>query len=175
MTILSIPVTHSAQACTVNDSLTVCHPGLGFPPTYIMGETGVQPRRNPLLEGGSSDVVAVAISETPAQINVRAIRTRIVQLHARDAKVLKKIVLLQEQIEREQWERDEVAVEVAKTEAELEAAIQAPVVAEEDPTEWLADELMILILLQVEWGGQCNAVCRRWHGLCRDAVVKKRL
>ena len=46
-------------------------------------------------------------------------------------------------------ERDFVASEIASVEAELEAAVEAAVTDGVDPTGWLPNELMIMILLRV--------------------------
>jgi hypothetical protein len=59
--------------------------------------------------------------------------------------------------------------------AELDALVAAPVPYGDDPTAWLPDELLILILLQVGWRRGCEAVCRRWHGLCQDVALKRQL
>jgi WD40 repeat protein len=71
--------------------------------------------------------------------------------------------------------RDEVAVEMTQAKAELDAWVAAPIPSGEDPTAWLPDELLILILLHVGWRRGCEAVCRRWHGLCQDVAVKRQL
>jgi hypothetical protein len=68
-----------------------------------------------------------------------------------------------------------VAVELTQASAELDALVAAPVPSGEDPTTWLPDELLILIVLQVGWRRGCEAVCRRWHGLCQDVAVKRQL
>jgi hypothetical protein len=122
------------------------------------------------------------VGERPAHIRIRSIKTCIVELHARDTEARQQIERdegqiqrLQEQIQRGQRVRDEVAVEMAAAKAELDAAVAAPVACGVDPTVWLADELLILILLQVGWGGQCRAVCRRWHRLRNDGAVKRQL
>jgi outer membrane protein assembly factor BamB len=119
-------------------------------------------------KGGASVAAATRVSETPAQAAVTAIKTRIAGLHTRDAEAL-------EQIQREQQVRAKVAVEMIQAKAELDALVAAPMPSGEDPTAWLADELLILILLQVGWRRGCEAVCRRWRGLCQDVALKRQL
>ena len=45
-----------------------------------------------------------------------------------------------------------MAASIEQAEAELEAAVAAPVAEREDPTLWLPDELLLLILVQVMYG-----------------------
>lgn len=66
-----------------------------------------------------------------------------------------------------------VVQEIEVAEAELEAAITAPVAGEEDPTLWLPDELVLAILLRVVYIGACASVCRRWNALCQSTEVKQ--
>jgi WD40 repeat protein len=117
----------------------------------------------------------VGASETPAQAGITAIKTRIAELRARDAEALEQIQRGEEQIQRAQRVRGEIDVEMTQATAELDALVAAPVPAGVDPTAWLPDELLILILLQVGWRRGCDAVCRRWHGLCQDVAVKRQL
>jgi hypothetical protein len=123
--------------------------------------------------GGAA--ATVVPSETPAQAGITAIKTRIAELHARDAEARTQIERGEEQIQREQRVRDEVAVEMKQAKAELDALVAVPIPSGEDPTAWLPDELLTLILLQVGWRGGCEAVCRRWRGLCQDVAVKRQL
>jgi predicted GIY-YIG superfamily endonuclease len=60
-----------------------------------------------------------------------------------------------------------------ETEAELETVVQAPVAGGVDPTAWLPDEIVWLILVRVLVGGICGRVCRRWHAVCAGATAKK--
>jgi hypothetical protein len=75
-------------------------------------------------------------------------------------------------------EREGVEAEMAKVESELEAAVAAPASGGRDPTSWLPDELLIVILLLVPsetlWKGQCTAVCRRWRTLGESGPVQRR-
>eukprot|EP00035_Acanthoeca_spectabilis_P008098 m.148512 g.148512 ORF g.148512 m.148512 type:complete len:67 (+) comp14212_c0_seq1:132-332(+) len=52
-------------------------------------------------------------------------------------------------VDRIERERSEVAAAIEQPDAELEAMMAAPLAGGEDPTPWLPDELMVLILLQV--------------------------
>jgi hypothetical protein len=126
--------------------------------------------------GGAGDAAAtIDASETPAQAGITAIKTRIAELNRRDAEALEQIERGEEQIQREQRVRDEVAVEMTQAKAELDTLVAAPIPSGEDPTAWLPDELLILILLQVGWARGCEAVCRRWRGLRQDVSVKRQL
>jgi WD40 repeat protein len=118
---------------------------------------------------------AIAVCETPAQAAITAIKTRIAELNRRDTEALEQIERGREQIQREQRVRDEVAVEMNQANAELDALVAAPIPAGVDPTAWLPDELLILILLQVGWGRGCEAVCRRWRVLRQDGAMTRQL
>lgn len=73
---------------------------------------------------------------------------------------------------------DDPDSEITLALAELDAAVNAPVHGNEDPTLWLPNELMILILTHVPleslWSGACSP-CRRWHQLSRSPEVRRRL
>jgi hypothetical protein len=127
------------------------------------------------VKGGAGVAAATRVGVTPAQAAITAVETRIAELNRRDAEALLQIQRGEEQIQREQRVRDEVAVELTQAKAERDALVAAPIPSGEDPTAWLPDELLILILLQVGWGRGCEAVCRRWHGLCQDVAVKRQL
>jgi WD40 repeat protein len=126
-------------------------------------------------EGVDDAAAAVVVCETPAQAATTAIKTRIAELNRRDTEALEQIERLREQIQREERVRDEVAVEMTQANTELDTMVAAPIPSGEDPTAWLPDELLILILLQVGWMRGCDAVCRRWRGLCRDVAVQRQL
>jgi WD40 repeat protein len=67
---------------------------------------------------------------------------------------------------------------MAKVESELEAAVAAPASGGRDPTSWLPDELLIVIMLLVPfealWKGRCAGVCRRWRALGESGPVQRR-
>jgi hypothetical protein len=67
---------------------------------------------------------------------------------------------------------------MAKVESELEAAVAAPASGGRDPTSWLPDELLIVILLLVPfealWTGRCAAVCRRWRAVVESTPLQQR-
>jgi WD40 repeat protein len=116
------------------------------------------------------------VGDTPAQAAITAIKTRIAELNRRDAEALELIERGEEQIQREQRVRDEVAVELTQATAELDALVAAPAPSGVDPTAWLPDELLIFIVVQVGWRRGCEGVCRRWRGLClEDAAVARQL
>eukprot|EP00035_Acanthoeca_spectabilis_P015403 m.306799 g.306799 ORF g.306799 m.306799 type:complete len:360 (+) comp16354_c0_seq3:221-1300(+) len=60
--------------------------------------------------------------------------------------------------------------------AELEAEVAAPMADGEDPTLWLPDELLLLILEQaalMEGTSIFSLVCQRWWRLCQDRRVQE--
>jgi hypothetical protein len=75
-------------------------------------------------------------------------------------------------------EREGVEAEVTGAESELEAAVAAPVGGGRDPTSWLPDELLMVILLllpfETLWKGRCTGVCRRWRALGESGPVQRR-
>jgi len=60
--------------------------------------------------------------------------------------------------------RDAVRAAIKATENELDEAVNAPVSGGRDPTEWLPDELMLMVLERVPfatmWSGACEGVCQ---------------
>jgi hypothetical protein len=74
--------------------------------------------------------------------------------------------------------REAVCVEIKATESELDAAVNAPVCGGRDPTEWLPDELMLMVLERVQfatlWSGVCERVCQRWAQLMESASIVRR-
>jgi hypothetical protein len=103
---------------------------------------------------------------TPASLRVDAIKARITQLRAR-------VTEIAERIERDRREQAEVRGALAETEAELEVEVLVPVANGVDPTEWLPEELLVAILLQVVAAGVCGLVCRRWYAVCQDASTAR--
>jgi WD40 repeat protein len=97
---------------------------------------------------------------------VHSLHTKIAQLRTREA-------LITERIKRYRREREEVRGALGETKAELETAVQAPAAGGVDPTAWLPDELLCMILVRVLAGGTCGRVCRRWHAVCVGATAKK--
>jgi hypothetical protein len=95
-----------------------------------------------------------ASSDSLASRRVDARKAQIVQLRARDAEIT-------ERIECDHRERGEVRAALAEAEAELEVEVNAPVANGVDPTEWLPEELLMAILIQVVTAGVCGLVCRR--------------
>jgi WD40 repeat protein len=75
-------------------------------------------------------------------------------------------------------EREGVEGEMAEVESELEAAVAAPAGGGRDPTSWLPDELLMVIVLllpfETLWKGQYTAVCRRWRTLGESGPVQRR-
>jgi hypothetical protein len=110
----------------------------------------------------ASPTLASANGISPELRTVTALHATIIQLRTRDA-------ILTERIERDLREQEEVRGALAKAEAELGTAVRAQV----DPTAWLPDEILWMILLRVLVGGACGRVCRRWHAVCAGATAKK--
>jgi WD40 repeat protein len=75
-------------------------------------------------------------------------------------------------------ERRDVHTELSLLERELDALVNAPVSGGRDPTEWLPDELIVMIMLMLSldalWGGVCQRVCQRWARLMESAPIKRR-
>jgi hypothetical protein len=71
-----------------------------------------------------------------------------------------------------------VRADLALAESELYVLVNAPVSGGRDPTEWLPDELVVMILVRlpcdVLWGRVCERVCRRWARLMESALVQRR-
>jgi hypothetical protein len=118
-------------------------------------------------KGGDVTASSSVPPATPASLRVDALKAKIVQLRSRDAEIT-------EQIERDHRERGEVRAALAEAEAELELEVIAPVANGVDPTEWLPEELLMAILIQVVTAGVCGLVCRRWYTVCQDGRVKRR-
>jgi WD40 repeat protein len=151
------------------------HGGVAADTMKMDGRMDGRRREKTTMEGGDGVAAATRVGETPAQAEITAIKTRIAELNRRDAEALEQIERGQEQIKRDQQVRDEVTVEMPQANAELDALVVAPIPSGDDPTAWLPDELLILILLQVGWRRGCEAVCRRWRGLCQDVALKRQL
>ena len=101
-----------------------------------------------------------------AFIKLLQIKNKLAQLHTRDHQA-------SEMIERGQRLKAEVAIKIEAAEAELASAVSASVEGNVDPTGWLPNELMILILLHLVYSfDDCRSVCKRWHRLCRDRQMK---
>jgi hypothetical protein len=74
--------------------------------------------------------------------------------------------------------REAVRAEIKTAECELEVAVNAPVSGGRDPTEWLPDELIVMIMLMLPfatlWGDACKRVCCRWTRLMESAPIVRR-
>jgi hypothetical protein len=81
-------------------------------------------------------------------------------------------------VERMTAKREGVRAEIKAAESELDAAVNAPVSGGRDPTEWLPDELMLMVLERLPfptvWGGACERVCQRWARLMESASIVRR-
>jgi WD40 repeat protein len=74
--------------------------------------------------------------------------------------------------------RDAVQQEIRAAESELDVAVNAPVSGGRDPTEWLPDELMLMVLERLPfatlWSGACERVCERWARLMETTSIVHR-
>ena len=65
--------------------------------------------------------------------------------------------------------RKEVRACIEEVTIVLDAAVNAPVSGGRDPTQWLPDELMLMVLerlpLETLWSGSLQHVCKRWSRL----------
>ena len=81
-------------------------------------------------------------------------------------------------IERASAEREAVRAEMASAKNKLNKLVNAPVSGGRDPTLWLPDELIEMILLKVSvemlWGGECERVCKRWRRIVGESSLVKR-
>ena len=100
-----------------------------------------------------------------AYARLNHIKRRLAILHIRDTEA-------DQMIERGHCLKAEVAVEIEAAESELASAVAAPLECDEDPTGWLPNELMIMVLLHVVFLEECRSVCKRWHVLCRGGQLK---
>eukprot|EP00037_Helgoeca_nana_P018105 m.172871 g.172871 ORF g.172871 m.172871 type:complete len:529 (-) comp24299_c0_seq3:1146-2732(-) len=70
-------------------------------------------------------------------------------------------------------------VAIAAVENTLNAAVNEPVSARRDPTTWLPDEILCLVLhavpFEMVWGPACSLVCRRWWHLVQSVPFQQRL
>ena len=71
-------------------------------------------------------------------------------------------------------ERDAVRAEIKAAERELDRAVNAPVSGGRDPTEWLGDEVLVMIFLMLPFQmlrtGAVAQVCQRWATLMKSDV-----
>jgi hypothetical protein len=72
-------------------------------------------------------------------------------------------------------ERDSVRAEIKAAERELDRAVNAPVSGGRDPTEWLGDEVLVMIFLMLPFQmlrtGAIAQVCKRWARLMKSDAV----
>jgi hypothetical protein len=121
--------------------------------------------------GWQGDGVPVGFDASAEYHHVEQLNRTLVQLSAR-------VEALREAEEKMASERQGVEAEMAKVESELEAVVAAPASGGRDPTSWLPDELLIVILLllplEALWTGRCAGVCRRWRALGESGPVQRR-
>ena len=92
------------------------------------------------------------------------------------SEILERVTVLLDVIECADTQRENVRVHMAGAENELNELVNAPVSGGRDPTEWLSDELMVMIIvmlpLNMMWvtAHGCGRVCRRWACLSEVGV-----
>jgi hypothetical protein len=97
------------------------------------------------------------------------------------SEILERVTVLLDVMKRADAQRENVRVHMDAAENELNELVNAPVSGGRDPTEWLSDELMVMIIvmlpLNMMWvtAHGCGRVCRRWARLLKDESVKHAL
>eukprot|EP00035_Acanthoeca_spectabilis_P030140 m.476187 g.476187 ORF g.476187 m.476187 type:complete len:400 (+) comp40234_c0_seq1:65-1264(+) len=94
------------------------------------------------------------------------IRTRMAQLSSDEQDALARIEAATEELKRLKSEMRALATE-------WNDIVNRPLPDNVDPTLWLPDEIMVMILCLVECIGHCCLVCRRWRALCNDPAVRR--
>jgi hypothetical protein len=121
--------------------------------------------------GWQGDGVSGGFAASAEYHHIEQLKRTLVPLRTR-------VKALREAEEKVASEREGVEADMAKVECELEAAVAAPASVGRDPTSWLPDELLIVILLllpfETLWKGRCAAVCRRWRALEESGPVQRR-
>eukprot|EP00037_Helgoeca_nana_P027502 m.315073 g.315073 ORF g.315073 m.315073 type:complete len:462 (+) comp27516_c0_seq3:102-1487(+) len=113
--------------------------------------------------------------ETAEHRHIRGIKARLAELRARGVAVAE---AAEAAAAARLLELHKLEADVAATKAELEAAVASPVPRDVDPTQCLADELMLAVLLYVvaESGTAVGgSVCRRWHALYQSRPLQRTL
>jgi WD40 repeat protein len=135
-------------------------------------------------EGGAmkADSGAAAPDVTTANDaeRVDGIKWRLATLRTHETELGVELSELQEavDIKRVKAKRKAVRAEIKAAISELDSAVNAPVSGGRDPTEWVPDELMLMILLMLPfatlWSGACERVCQRWARLMESASIVRR-
>jgi WD40 repeat protein len=135
-------------------------------------------------EGGAmkADSGAAAPDVTTANDaeRVDGIKWRLATLRTHETELGVELSELQEavDIKRVKAKRKAVRAEIKAAISELDSAVNAPVSGGRDPTEWVPDELMLMIMLMLPfatlWSGACERVCQRWARLMESASIVRR-
>jgi hypothetical protein len=135
------------------------------------------------------DGVSVGVAASAEYRHVDQLKGKLIQLTARVETLreteenlnLDKLVKLRSQRSvrmKMASEREGVEAEMAAVESKLEAAVAAPASGGRDPTSWLPEELLIVVLLllpfEALWTGRCAGVCRRWRAVVESEPVQRR-
>eukprot|EP00035_Acanthoeca_spectabilis_P001191 m.78384 g.78384 ORF g.78384 m.78384 type:complete len:485 (+) comp10705_c0_seq1:165-1619(+) len=124
-------------------------------------------------QDGSHGSTSRATARTATRTALNAVCSRLTSLRSEHAQCETQIEAVEAELARLHEAKAGVAERMAAAEAELEAVVQAPVPGGEDPTLWIPDEILFLILLTVVHVSPCVRVCRRWNALCRDPAIAK--
>jgi WD40 repeat protein len=138
-----------------------------------------------MQEAGSGHTPATATATPPAARDtseadmVDDVKGRLSELDVRDAELLTVIAEHTLAIEQAIEKRGVVRANKASAESELDVLVNAPVSGGRDPTEWLPDELMLMIMermpFKVLWSRVCERVCQRWARLAKCASLRRRM
>jgi WD40 repeat protein len=134
--------------------------------------------------GGTADAAAAASAPATDAERVDGIKARLATLRACEVELDDPVVELSELqavesrsavMKRVTAKQEAVRTEIKATESELDAAVNAPLSGGRDPTEWLPDELMLMVLERVPfatlWSGACERACQRWARLMESASI----
>jgi hypothetical protein len=143
------------------------------------------------MEGDAADAASAAAARALGAERVDRIKARLAPLLASDDELGVELGELQAEweragaahdevdaLERVTAKRETVRAEIEATRNELDAAVNAPVSGGHDPTEWLPDELLLMVLERLPWAalcsGACERVCQRWACLMGTSVIVRR-
>ena len=140
------------------------------------------PRRSGRRGGGAKADGGAAAAPASELVRVDGIKGRLATLCTHEVALDVELSELQTvesrsaAMKRVKTKRDAVRAEIETVECELDAAVNAPVSGGRDPTEWLPDELMLMIMMMLPfttlWSGACERVCQRWAQLMESASIE---
>jgi hypothetical protein len=130
---------------------------------------------------GSGAAAAAPTRENNAK-RVKRIKGRLAKLCAQEAALdvvlCEKHAAKNKSAKRIKMKRKAVRAHIKAAESKLDTAVNAPVSGGRDPTEWLPDELLLMIferlLFASLWSSACERVCLRWARLMESASIVHR-